>query len=61
MSITIESVVAAWERAEEARNAAETLSAAWAPSRIVGLALSTASALAAEHAALETAWQMQAK
>ena len=62
MSITIESVIAAWNRAEEARNSAETLSAAWGtPSRIVGLALSAANALAVEHQALEAAWQMQEK
>ena len=61
MSLTIESVIAAWQRAEDARNAAEALSAAWAPSRIVGVALSYANALAAEHAVLETAWQRQEK
>ena len=61
MSLTIESVIAAWQRAEDARNSAETLSAAWAPSRIVGLALSAANALAVEHQALEAAWQRQAK
>ena len=62
MSITIESVIAAWQRAEDARNAAEELSAAWGtPSRIVGVALSYANALAVEHQALEAAWQRQAK
>ena len=62
MSITIEAVISAWNRAEGARNAAEELSATWGtPSRIVGAALSYANALAAEHAELETAFRLQPK
>jgi len=59
MSITTEILVAAWQRAEDARQSVENLR--WEPSRIVGLAISAENDLAAEHARLELAYQMQAK